>query len=89
MWFQESENPSMSRIDRVLVSVVWKDHFLDVTQRPLLVWYQIIVLFLWRLVVCQGGRVPLNLNICGLKYRVLWIKFGVGGMDIILWGPLV
>ena len=33
MWFQESENPSMSRIDRVLVSVVWKDHFLDVTQK--------------------------------------------------------
>ena len=25
----------MSRIDRVLVSTNWDDHFLDVTQRPL------------------------------------------------------
>ena len=26
-WFRESVNPSMSRIDRVLVSVDWEDHF--------------------------------------------------------------
>ena len=32
-WFHDSENPSMSRIDRVLVSTNWEDHFLDVTQR--------------------------------------------------------
>ena len=30
-WFRDSENPSMSRIDRVLVFVDWEDHFLDVT----------------------------------------------------------
>ena len=34
-WFRDSENLSMSRINRVLVSVDWEDHFLDVTQRPL------------------------------------------------------
>ena len=34
-WFHDSKNPSMSRIDRVLVSADWEDHFLDVTQRPL------------------------------------------------------
>lgn len=34
-WFCGSNNPSMSRIDKVLVSTEWKDHFLDVTQRLL------------------------------------------------------
>lgn len=30
-WFCDSSRPSMSRIDRVLVSTDWEDHFLDVT----------------------------------------------------------
>ena len=34
-WFRDSENPSMSRMDRVLVSADCEDHFLNVTQRPL------------------------------------------------------
>ncbi|KAL4619709.1 hypothetical protein ACB092_06G099600 [Castanea dentata] len=34
-WFRDSMNPSISQIDRVLVSVDWEDHFLDVIQRPL------------------------------------------------------
>ena len=34
-WFRDSTNPTMSRIDRVLVSADWEEHFLDVIQRPL------------------------------------------------------
>ena len=34
-WFRNSDRPSMSKIDRMLVSTNWEDHFLDVTQRIL------------------------------------------------------
>uniref|UniRef100_A0A7N2KVN7 Reverse transcriptase domain-containing protein n=1 Tax=Quercus lobata TaxID=97700 RepID=A0A7N2KVN7_QUELO len=34
-WFRDSNNSSMSRIDRVLVLVGWEEHFLDLTQRIL------------------------------------------------------
>ena len=34
-WFRDLANPAMSRIDRVLVSADWEEHFLDVIQRPL------------------------------------------------------
>ena len=52
-------------------------------------WFQIIVLLLWRQVAGRGGRVPLNLKICGLKRRVLWTEFVAGGIVIILWDLLV
>ena len=34
-WFRNSDRPSMSKIDRMLVSTNWEDHFLYVTQRIL------------------------------------------------------
>ena len=34
-WFQDSDIPSMRKIDRVLVSTDWEERFLNVTQRLL------------------------------------------------------
>ena len=34
-WFRDLANPAMSRIDRVLVSADWEEHFSDVIQWPL------------------------------------------------------
>ena len=34
-WFRDSGLPTMSRIDRVLVSLDWKEHFENVSQRVL------------------------------------------------------
>ena len=34
-WSSGSEQPSMSRIDKVMVSLDWEDHYSDVTQRVL------------------------------------------------------
>ena len=67
MWFRDSENPSMSRIDRVLVSTNWDDHFLDVTQRPL----PRVVSDQCPLLVEVGG---MSRGKSSFKFEKMWLK---------------
>ena len=76
-WFRDSENPSMSRIDRVLVSADWKDHFLDVTRRPL----PRVISNLRPLLVEVGG---MSREKTSFKFENMWLK--VEGFVDLLWG---
>ena len=66
-WFRDSENPSMSRIDRVLVSADWEDHFLDVTQRPL----PQVISDHYPLLVEVGGMLRGKTS---FKFENMWLK---------------
>ena len=88
-WFRDLENPSMSRIDRVLVFADWEDHFLDVTQRPL---PQVISDHCPLFVEAGGmsrGKTSFKFENIWLKVEGLWILCEVGGTDTILLGLLV
>jgi len=55
----------MSRIDRVLVSLDWEEHFENVSQRVLPRVIQTTVHFCWKQVLSDVVVVPLSLKICG------------------------
>ena len=74
-WFRDSENPSMSRIDRVLVSADWEDHFLDVTQRPL----PQVISDHYPLLVEVGGMLRGKTS---FKFENMWLKVE-GFMDLV------
>ena len=76
-WFHDSKNPSMSRIDRVLVSTNWEDHFLDVTQRPL----PRVISNHCPLLVEVGG---MSREKTSFKFKNMWLK--VEGFVNLLWG---
>ena len=66
-WFRESVNPSMSRMNRVLVSIDWEDHFLEVIQRPL----PCVVSDHCLIIVEAGGRTR---GKSSFKFENMWLK---------------
>ena len=62
----ETRNSSMSRIDRVMVSANWEEHFLDVIQR-LLPWWCWMIALLVEVGGMSRGKSP-------FKFDNMWLK---------------
>ena len=67
MWFHDFDIPSMSRIDRVMVSVDWEENFLDMIQR-ILSW---VVLDHCPLLMEAGGMLRAK---SPFKFENMWLK---------------
>ena len=81
-WSSSSDQPLMSRIDRVLVSHDWEDHYSDVIQRvlpcPILDHFPILV-------EARGisrGKSPFRFENMWLKTKGSKIGFTLGGINI-------
>ena len=66
-WFQDYDIPLISKIDRVLMSADWKEHFLDVTQRTL----PRVVLDHCPLLVEAGG---MSRGKSPFRFENMWLK---------------
>ena len=84
IWSSETEQPSMSRIDRVLISSDWKDHFPDVMQkllpRPISDHHSILV----EVGGMSRGKSSFKFENMWLKQEVLLTRCRSGGMGILL-----
>ena len=67
MWFHDFDIPSMSRIERVMVSVDWEENFLDMIQR-ILSW---VVLDHCPLLMEAGGMLRAK---SPFKFENMWLK---------------
>ena len=76
-WSNSREVALKARLDRFLISADWEDKFSTVSQirmsRLCLDHFPIVL---------EGGSFQRDLRICGLRMKVLWIGFGLGGTPI-------
>jgi len=64
-WSHNRNLPSWSRIEKVLISPEWEDHFPNVVQSKLPRVLSIISTFFLIVAIFRGAEVILNLRTCG------------------------